>query len=261
MGGICSTPIRGEEKLLTAPFFSSRWTYKGFTFENGSGDICFVEVDAIVNASNGQLVHNNGLSNSIIAQGGEIIQEESNKIIEDNNGALSVGTAVATSGGSLSAQYIIHVITPIWTGGDNNERFRLEKCIKNALFRADELGLKSIAFPSLTSGVFGFPREICAEIIINKTVEYLEEHASTTSLKNIKFINLDVSTVRIFKLQLEKFLSQKVLAEGGNPSKVLFTENENSINQNQDQRLFTLESQQTRTEKNEIGQTINTAPI
>jgi len=60
---------------------------------------------------------------------------------------------------------------------------------------------------------------------------------------------------------LEKFLSQKVLAEGGNPSKVLFTENENSINQNQDQRLFTLESQQTRTEKNEIGQTINTAPI
>jgi len=177
------------------------------------GDICDLEVDAIVNASNGQLVHNNGLSNSIIAQGGDIIQEESNKIIEENNGALHVGTAVPTSGGALAAKYIIHVVTPIWTGGDNNESFRLEKCIINALLRADELEINSIAFPSLTSGVFGFPRDRCAEIIINKCLEYLEENAKNTSLKEIKFINMDVQSVKAFKIQMDKLITQKYITE------------------------------------------------
>jgi len=213
MGGLCSTPNRGDERISSSPLFTSKWTYKGVTFENGMGDICYLEVDAIVNASNGQLVHNNGLSNSMIAQGGDVIQEESNKIIEDNNGALHVGTAVATSGGALTAKYIIHVVTPIWTGGDNNEAFRLEKCIINALLRAEELEIRSIAFPSLTSGVFGFPRDKCAEIIINKCLEYLEENIKDTTLREIKFINMDVNSVKAFKHQMDKLITQKFVLE------------------------------------------------
>jgi len=131
------------------------------------GDITDLEVDAIVNAANTQLVLGSGVAGAINEKGGPSIQEECNKL-----GGTYVGGAVMTGAGDLKAKNVIHAVGPRM--GEGEEETKLRNATMNSLLVASEYRLKSIAFPAISTGVFGFPVDKCAEIMLTVTVEYLK---------------------------------------------------------------------------------------
>jgi O-acetyl-ADP-ribose deacetylase (regulator of RNase III) len=138
----------------------------GRTLELVEGDITEMDTDAIVNAANARLVLGGGVAGAIRRKGGPQIQEECDRI-----GGTFVGGAVLTTGGRLKARHVIHAVGPRLGEGDEDEKLR--NATLNALKVADEHGLKSIAFPAISTGIFGFPIHRCAEIMLATTVEYL----------------------------------------------------------------------------------------
>ena len=131
------------------------------------GDITDLEVDAIVNAANTQLVLGSGVAGAINEKGGPSIQEECDKL-----GGTYVGGAVMTGAGDLKAKNVIHAVGPRM--GEGEEETKLRNATMNSLLVASEYRLKSIAFPAISTGVFGFPVDKCAEIMLTVTVEYLK---------------------------------------------------------------------------------------
>ncbi|GAI56333.1 unnamed protein product, partial [marine sediment metagenome] len=131
------------------------------------GDITECDTDAIVNASNSQLVLGGGVAGAIRRKGGPIIQEECNKI-----GGTPVGTAVITTGGNLKARFVIHAVGPRM--GEGNEDEKLKNATLNSLKLMDKHNLKSIAFPAISTGIFGYPIDKCAKIMISSTNQYLK---------------------------------------------------------------------------------------
>jgi O-acetyl-ADP-ribose deacetylase (regulator of RNase III) len=212
MGALCGKPAP-EETVVTRSSVSLKLNYGNVTFENINGDISDQVADAIINAANNQLAHNNGLANTLVVRGGQVIQDESYKLIEaTDDGILEVGTAVITSAGRLNAKYIIHVVSPIWNGGDMGEEERLALAVVNALTKADEYNLTSIAVPSISSGSFGFPVERCAHIMVKNTLEYFDVNPNS-NITLIKFVNMDAQTVKIFKHELERVLRKNIQVE------------------------------------------------
>jgi len=201
MGQLCST----NSKTLAKTTVAFAQEYKGVLFESINGDIIETEAEAIINAANPQLLHNNSLSNNLLAKGGQIIQGESNKISQEFEGGIPVGHAVVTSAGKLKAKYIIHVITPVWNGGSSDEEAKLGECVSNALAQAEKHKLKSIAVPALDGGASGFPKETAARILVQQCVLYIDAH-QPTSIQNIKFINTNAATVSAFKTTIEASL-------------------------------------------------------
>jgi len=132
------------------------------------------------------------------------IQEESDRIVDDYDGVLSAGAAVVTSGGQLKAHYVIHVVSPVWAGGEKKESERLAEAVINTLKKATEIKAGSLAMPSLSSGMFGFPKELAASIIVNNTLDYFERKGSQSTIKLVRFVNLDAETVKLFKTELER---------------------------------------------------------
>jgi O-acetyl-ADP-ribose deacetylase (regulator of RNase III) len=128
-------------------------------------DITSLKVDAIVNAANPNLQHIGGLAHEIVREGGEVIQDESRRI-----GYAPVGTAVATTGGNLLCRYVIHAIGPRMGEGDEDRKLRAATWA--ALMKAEELGVHSIAFPAMGSGVFGFPVERCARVMLATVLDF-----------------------------------------------------------------------------------------
>ncbi len=157
------------------------------------GDITLEEVDAIVNAANSYLKHGGGVAGAIVRRGGYEIQRESDELVREN-GPVPVGEAVVTSGGSLKAKYVIHTVGPRW--GEGNEDEKLRNAVRNALKRATELGLKSISLPAISTGIFGFPKERGAKIILDEVVRFLKEE--NTSLETVRLCNIDQKTTEIF---------------------------------------------------------------
>jgi O-acetyl-ADP-ribose deacetylase (regulator of RNase III) len=131
------------------------------------GDITELETDVIVNAANAQLILGGGVAGAIRNKGGPTIQEECNKI-----GGTFVGGAVITTGGKLKAKYVIHAVGPRM--GEGNEDEKLRNATLHSLKLMDEHRLKSIAFPAISTGIFGFPIERCAKIMILTVKEYLK---------------------------------------------------------------------------------------
>jgi O-acetyl-ADP-ribose deacetylase len=131
------------------------------------GDITDMGVDAIVNAANAQLILGGGVAGAIRRKGGPAIQNACNKI-----GGTHVGGAVITTGGNLKAKYVIHAVGPRM--GEGDEDLKLRKATLNSLKLMDENGLKTIAFPAISTGIFGYPIERCAKIMINTVKDYLE---------------------------------------------------------------------------------------
>jgi O-acetyl-ADP-ribose deacetylase (regulator of RNase III) len=127
------------------------------------GDITEIEVDAIVNAAKYTLMGGGGVDGAIHAKGGSEILEEC-KRIKEKQGGCPTGEAVFTTAGKLKAKIVIHTVGPIWHGGTRNEEQLLEKCYVNSLKIAEEQGLKSIAFPNISTGVYNFPKDLAAEI-------------------------------------------------------------------------------------------------
>lgn len=210
MGKICSTPKENPEN--GEPDLRFKKDYKNKTIEILMGDITTIQADALVSSGNYELSNNSGLALSISHRGGIEIHNECIKILEKNNGQVQIGQAYITGAGQLKAKHVIHVICPMYTGGQHRESELLGDGITHALEKADEFGLTSVAIPSIATGLFGFPKEICADVIVSKTVEYINTHEQTV-LKTIKFINHDNQTTSVFMAALEKVLPPPV--EGG----------------------------------------------
>ncbi|MGB9680133.1 MAG: O-acetyl-ADP-ribose deacetylase [Thermoanaerobacteraceae bacterium] len=147
------------------------------------GDIVDQEVDAIVNAANSALAGGGGVDGAIHKYGGPTIAEEC-KIIREAKGGCPTGRAVITSGGNLKAKYVIHAVGPIWKDGSYDEDNLLASAYIESLKLADEYGIKTIAFPSISTGAYRFPTERAAKIALRVTMDYLEK----SDIKEVRFI-------------------------------------------------------------------------
>ncbi|MCS6829830.1 MAG: macro domain-containing protein [Armatimonadota bacterium] len=160
------------------------------------GDLTKEQVDAIVNAANEWLQHGGGVAGAIVRAGGEIIQEESNRI-----GRVPTGSAAVTGAGRLPARYVIHAVGPIWSNYTPEEADRLlASAVHSSLQRADELGIATIAFPAISSGIYGFPKDRCAKVMIGAIEEYFTRHPSS-SVKEVRLVLIDTPTMQAFQAE------------------------------------------------------------
>jgi len=151
------------------------------------GDLTKQDVDAIVNAANSGLRGGGGVDGAIHRAGGPAIDEECRQIIS-SIGRLETGKAVITSGGNLSAKYIIHTVGPVWHGGGRDEEKLLTDAYLNCMKLAAEKGIESIAFPNISTGIFGFPKELAAGIAYNAVREAIKSYEK---IKEVRFICFD----------------------------------------------------------------------
>jgi len=160
------------------------------------GDITDLDTDAIVNAANTALQLGGGVAGAIRRRGGPRIQEECNKI-----GGTHVGGAVITTGGNLKSKYVIHAVGP--RHGEEHEDEKLKDATLNSLLLADKNNLKSIAFPAISTGIFGFPKDRCATIMLSTTIAYLE---GPTKLEKVVYCLYDRDAFEIFKRTLQSLM-------------------------------------------------------
>ena len=158
------------------------------------GDITESDTDAIVNAANSQLVLGAGVAGAIHTKGGPAIQEECHAI-----GHCPVGGAVITSGGNLKARHVIHAVGP--RQGEGDEEAKLKNATLSSLKVAEEKNLKSIAFPAISTGVYGFPLDACARIMLTTVKEYL---TGPTKIERVVFALFDDKSLKAFEDQLKK---------------------------------------------------------
>lgn len=151
------------------------------------GDITKVPADAIVNAANTSLLGGGGVDGAIHKAGGAAILEDCRKIIAKQGGCKR-GEAVITTGGNLSAKYVIHTVGPVWNGGNKEEREYLTKCYKSSLQLAVDYNCKQIAFPNISTGIYRFPKDEAAEISVRTVVEFL---TSNDKLDKVFFVCFD----------------------------------------------------------------------
>jgi O-acetyl-ADP-ribose deacetylase (regulator of RNase III) len=141
------------------------------------GDITDQGVDAVVNAANSTLLGGGGVDGAIHRRGGPAILEECRELRRTQYPeGLPTGEAVLTTAGELPARCVIHTVGPIWKGGDADEERLLANAYRNSLGRAREAGLRTIAFPSISTGAYGFPIERATPIALHVIQEYIHEH-------------------------------------------------------------------------------------
>jgi O-acetyl-ADP-ribose deacetylase len=160
----------------------------GRTIELVEGDITAQEVDAIVNAANSSLMGGGGVDGAIHQAGGPAILEAC-KRIRSQQGPLPAGEAVATTGGKLKARHVIHTVGPVWRGGQHGEPETLANCHRNALQLADKLELRSVAFPSISTGAYGYPLEQAAEASLVAVKQALPELSHVELVRFVLFGN------------------------------------------------------------------------
>ncbi len=168
---------------------------KGTIIRLVSADLTERDVDAIVNAANSHLQHGGGVAGAIVRKGGRIIQEESDKI-----GYVPVGSAAITSGGKLKARYVIHAVGPRMGEGDEDNKLR--KAMRSVLALAAKKKLKSISVPAISAGIFGFPKDRCAQILVGETAAFLNSIA-TTSIGLVEFCIFDREAFGYFQREIE----------------------------------------------------------
>ena len=160
------------------------------------GDITAQRVDAIVNAANSSLMGGGGVDGAIHRRGGPQILEECRQIRRDKYPeGLPTGKAVITTGGNLSARHVIHTVGPIYGRHDGSEAELLEACYKNSLALAVERGLRTIAFPAISTGIFGYPRNEAAAVVSQALEEFL---ASDNSIEEIRLVFFSPGGAELF---------------------------------------------------------------
>jgi len=160
-----------------------------------SADLTERDVDAIVNAANSALQHGGGVAGAIVRKGGPVIQDESNAI-----GPVPVGSAAITSAGRLTAQFVIHAVGPRMGEGDEDRK--LASAIKSVLTLATDKGLRSLSIPAISAGIFGFPKDRCARILVGETARFLA--GTATSLETVEFCITDREAYGFFQEAMEK---------------------------------------------------------
>ncbi|MBW8332085.1 MAG: O-acetyl-ADP-ribose deacetylase [Prolixibacteraceae bacterium] len=159
------------------------------------GDITKLEVDAIVNAANSSLMGGGGVDGAIHRAGGPTILSECREIVA-RQGRCATGNAVITSGGNLPAKFVIHTVGPVWHGGNRNEVQLLENAYLNSLKLAVENGIKTIAFPNISTGVYEFPKDKAAEIAVQAVTNFLSENEQ---IRQVYFVCFDHENYELYK--------------------------------------------------------------
>ena len=171
------------------------------------GDITDEQTDAIVNAANSALAPGSGVSGAIHGRGGSLIYQECRKIVA-RDGEVAEGDAVITTGGKLPAKYVIHTVGPVWRGGGHGEPEKLRSCYRESVELADRRGLTSIAFPAISTGVFGYPLEAAADTAVTSAVAALQE---TKNLTDIHFVLFDPAAFAAFVNQAKVVAAERKL--------------------------------------------------
>ena len=174
---------------------------------SGPGDITGESCDAIVNAANSSLMGGGGVDGAIHRAGGPAILEEC-KAVVDRQGRLSAGKAVATVGGRLAAKYVIHTVGPVWVGGDSDEPAILASCHTESIRVADELMVKTIAFPAISTGIYGYPVDLAAQVAITSAAEAL---ARAVNVREVKFVLFGSSALQSFSDAARLYAGSKSL--------------------------------------------------
>ena len=170
-------------------------TIKGKILRLVQGDLTHRDVDAIVNAANSSLRHGGGVAGAIVRKGGQSIQDESDKI-----GFVPVGHAAITGAGRLPAKFVIHAVGPRMGEGDEDNKLR--SAVISSLQLASEKKLGSISFPAISSGIFGFPRDRCAKILVGETLNFLKKNPESR-LNEVEFCIYDDETLEYFRKEFE----------------------------------------------------------
>ena len=163
------------------------------------GDITTVEADAIVNAANSLLVVGGGVSGAVHRVGGPILDEACRTWVEEH-GPVPPGESAITVGGNLPARYVIHAVGPMWHGGEEGEPEQLASAYHSAVRLADENGLSSIAFPSISTGIFGYPAELAAPIAVRSIRDALR---TTRMLGTVSMVLFDDEAYVVHERALE----------------------------------------------------------
>ena len=169
------------------------------------GDLTEEKVDAIVNAANENLAHGGGVAALIARRGGKVISEESKAWIEEH-GPITHESPAYTSAGDLPCKYVIHAVGPVWGSGDEDNK--LAAAVKGSLRAAEELELTSIAFPAISTGIFGFPKDRAARVIYQAVHNYFNQNPES-GLKDVRMVVFDQPTTDVFQTIWEEFHNEK----------------------------------------------------
>ncbi len=164
------------------------------------GDITKIKADAIVNAANSSLRGGGGVDGAIHRAGGPAILEACKKIAAAQGGCRP-GQAVITTAGNLPATFVIHTVGPVWHGGKSGEAEKLAACYKASLQLAVENDCKTIAFPAISTGVYGYPKREAAAVAVASVMGFLK---SSGTISHVFFVCFDAESFEIIQLQLEK---------------------------------------------------------
>ena len=164
------------------------------------GDITREETDAIVNAANSGLKGGGGVDGAIHRAGGPAILEECQQIIA-RQGRLPAGQAVITTAGNMKARHVIHTVGPIYSGGGRNESELLKSAYLESLKLASKKGLKSLSFPAISTGAYGYPVSEAARIALKTAIDYLKEHAD---IERVRFVLFGKPAYDVFVEEMKK---------------------------------------------------------
>lgn len=174
---------------------TARHTFpSGICIELALGDLTGEEVDAIVNAANDHLQHGGGVAGAIVRRGGSGIQRESDRWVREH-GPVPHDRPAVTSAGSLPCRYIIHAVGPVWGSGGETEK--LASAVRGSLQTAAQLGLNLLAMPAISTGIYGFPLRLAAEIILQTIADFVQQN-STSTLRIIRVTLLDTAALAVF---------------------------------------------------------------
>jgi len=159
--------------------------------ELARGDITRETIDAIVNAANSSLLGGGGVDGAIHRAGGPSILAECRQL-----GGCEVGDAKATGAGDLTARYVIHTVGPVWRGGGEGEAELLASCHRRSIETAATLGCRSVSFPAISTGVYGYPTELAAPVVLGATAAALEEFPQ---VELVRFVLFDERSYEVFE--------------------------------------------------------------
>ncbi|KFF28333.1 O-acetyl-ADP-ribose deacetylase [Chryseobacterium vrystaatense] len=161
------------------------------------GDITKIHADAIVNAANSSLLGGGGVDGAIHRAGGKQILEEC-ILIRNRQGKCNTGQAVVTSAGNLPAKYVIHTVGPVWNDNEEESSELLSNCYKNSLQLAESFGIKTVAFPNISTGIYKFPKEKAGKIAVETVRNFQSE-----IIEKVIFVCFDDENKEIYKKILE----------------------------------------------------------
>jgi O-acetyl-ADP-ribose deacetylase len=171
------------------------------------GDLTAEAVDAVVNAANSHLQHGGGVAGAIVRRGGPEIQVQSDAWVREH-GPLSHAGPAYTGAGDLPSRFVIHAVGPVWGEGEEDDKLR--QAVSASLQLADSLNLASIAFPAISTGIFGFPKERAARVILDSVGDYFSQYPNS-GLESVRITLYDQPTLDAFL----KVWKDKGLGEGG----------------------------------------------